>query len=461
MNAGRMAVLVVWALMGTAVAAESEAEGDDTLSKQSTGLLQARMTSEQKQLESAEAELVALRHELQKARARQAEVRGRKFDSARVAPLLARFQKDFSAVSDVTARGGLPTKDVYTRLERSSTDLYEAVAFELDEFFPQSMTQSQRTPQFEELFVDSKVTSLPSWNELQVLRVPQVGRESGMTPDLFIDQLRESLSQATEKAKTLTLAELERLFAQDQEAVAKAWQGIIDRAQVAIDLHGKQVKESQAAINALSAEMEARQVQKFETDGRLTWAIIIMVVVLLLLYLATLLFKPEVQQTIFNQRILVEMIGMAFLLLTIIILGTGEKIDRAVLGTLLGTVGGYIFGQQQARRGGEAQPAPQPVPAGPPQPTAPQPVAQPAAPQPAASGVAQPPAAQPVAQPPAVQAAAQEGAQAPAPAPTSLAPAQAAVMLQQAALPEVASSVPVPPSTGDTALAPTAPPAGK
>ncbi|WP_205525555.1 hypothetical protein [Pyxidicoccus trucidator] len=418
-----MAVLVVvWGLMGTAVAAEPSDDTDDALEKLSTGLLQARMASEQKRLEAAESELTALRHELQKARARQTDVRARKFDAATVAPLLARFQKDFAAVTEVTSRGGLPVKDVYARLERSATELYNAQAFALDSYFPQTMTQGQRTPLSDELYGDAKVASLPSWNELQVLQFPQLGRDSGMTPDVFIEQMKESLSSATERAKTLSMGELERLFAQDQEAVAKVWQGVIDRTQATIDLHGKQVKDSQSAIDKLSVALDAREVQKFETDGRLTWAIIIMVVVLLLLYLATLLFKPEVQQTIFQQRILVEMIGMAFLLLTIIILGTGEKIDRAVLGTLLGTVGGYIFGQQQARRGADPQPAAQPVASGPPQPTAEQPATQPVA-----SAPAQPVAQQPApvsAQPPVV---------APVqPAPVSAAPAQAAALLQQA-----------------------------
>lgn len=442
MNAGRMAVLVFFGLMGTALAAEPSEDVGEELSKQSTGLLQSRMSSEQKHLEAAESELTVLRHELQKARARQAEVRAQKLDSMKLSPLLARFQKDYTAVNDVAARGGLPTKEVYSRLERSSNELFDAMAFALADFMPRYLGDEQRTPLLDEVYGEPRRVPLPSWSELQMLRFPQVGRDSGMTPDVFVEQMREALAGATERARTLSMGELERLFTQDQEAVAKAFQGIIDRAQAGIDMRGKQVKDSQAAIDRLSAALDARQVQKFETDGRLTWAIIIMVVVLLLLYLATLLFSPEVQQTIFHQRILVEMIGMAFLLLTIIILGTGEKIDRAVLGTLLGTVGGYIFGQQQARRGApDTQPAPQPVPSGPPQP------------------VAQPPAAQqqtPVnSQPPVAT----------APAPVNLAPAQAAVLLQQAAQPGVAPEVqpdaPVPPLAEAAAPASATPAAGK
>ncbi|QSQ21935.1 hypothetical protein JY651_43460 [Pyxidicoccus parkwayensis] len=361
MNAGRMAVLLVWSLMGTALAADSE-HGDEDLSKQSTGLIQARMSTEQKRLESAESELTVLGHELQKARARQAEVQAQKLDTVKLAPLLARFQKDFTAVTDATAKGGLPTKDAYSRLERSANELYDAMVFALADLMPRYFDEAQRIPLLDELYGEPRRSQLPSASELLVLRLPQATRDSGMTPDVFIDQMKEALASAAERARTLSIGELDKLFTQDQEAATKVWQGVIDRTQVAMEVRSKQVKDSQTAIDALSAELDARQVKKFETDGRLTWAIIIMVIVLLLLYLATLLFKPEVQQTIFNQRILVEMIGMAFLLLTIIILGTGEKIDRAVLGTLLGTVGGYIFGQQQARRNAtDTQPAAQPT----------------------------------------------------------------------------------------------------
>jgi hypothetical protein len=86
--------------------------------------------------------------------------------------------------------------------------------------------------------------------------------------------------------------------------------------------------------------------EKSRTDNKLTYAIYFMVAALIILYVATLFAREKIQTTIFENRTLVEMIGMAFLLLTIIILGTGEKMDRSVLGALLGTVGGYIFGQQ-------------------------------------------------------------------------------------------------------------------
>lgn len=91
--------------------------------------------------------------------------------------------------------------------------------------------------------------------------------------------------------------------------------------------------------------------EKSTTDNKLTYAIYCMVAALVVLYVATLFAHEKIQSAIFEHRTLVEMIGMAFLLLTIIILGTGEKMDRSVLGALLGTVGGYIFGQQTRSSG--------------------------------------------------------------------------------------------------------------
>lgn len=100
-----------------------------------------------------------------------------------------------------------------------------------------------------------------------------------------------------------------------------------------------------SAIETYTTEIENRD-EKDNIHDWLSIATLCMVGALVLLYVVTLFANAHTQSLVFRQRILVEMIGMGFLLLTIIILGTGEKIEKAVLGTLLGTVAGYIFGQQ-------------------------------------------------------------------------------------------------------------------
>lgn len=117
-----------------------------------------------------------------------------------------------------------------------------------------------------------------------------------------------------------------------------------------------QIKKTIQYMNEILIELDEREKrEKNEIDSLLVWAIVGMVAVLYMLYLTTRIFNHQVQKVIFEQRTLVEIVGMAFLLLTIIILGTGEKIDRSVLGTLLGTIAGYIFGTQLRPRASKNQ----------------------------------------------------------------------------------------------------------
>jgi hypothetical protein len=63
--------------------------------------------------------------------------------------------------------------------------------------------------------------------------------------------------------------------------------------------------------------------------------------------------------------------SMAFILLTIIILGNTDKLDRQALGPLLGTTAGYIFGKGIASATTDANrnrqtPPPPPPPTAPP-----------------------------------------------------------------------------------------------
>lgn len=87
------------------------------------------------------------------------------------------------------------------------------------------------------------------------------------------------------------------------------------------------------------------------TDIRLVYAVYGMIAVLLCLFLGLKVFSDDVAKSLIVNRSLVEVVGMAFMLITIIILGTGEKLSKEILGTLLGTIAGYVFarGTEDAR----------------------------------------------------------------------------------------------------------------
>lgn len=100
----------------------------------------------------------------------------------------------------------------------------------------------------------------------------------------------------------------------------------------------------------LEKQDEAR---RESTDIRLVYAVYGMIAVLLFLFLGLKVFSDDVAKSLIVNRSLVEVVGMAFMLITIIILGTGEKLSKEILGTLLGTIAGYVFarGTEDARAG--------------------------------------------------------------------------------------------------------------
>lgn len=89
--------------------------------------------------------------------------------------------------------------------------------------------------------------------------------------------------------------------------------------------------------------MQETEARKAQTDQSLVWAVYGMITVLLLLFLGLKVFTDAVAISLIENRSLVEVVGMAFMLITIIILGTGQKISSEIIGTLLGTIAGYVF----------------------------------------------------------------------------------------------------------------------
>ncbi|HEX8821053.1 MAG TPA: hypothetical protein VF794_14085 [Archangium sp.] len=189
-----------------------------------------------------------------------------------------------------------------------------------------------------EVYADDGIryTSKIPWEQLFALRNLDLANEKEPVIAEHVKSLQRTLSSITVEA-----------IAQDtdafRDAVKAAWSAVQGRINSAHDEREKRKKDLLEKLNELGSS-------QLQTDKLLIWAIIGMIFILFLIFLSAIkVASPETQRLIFSGRLLVELVGMAFLLLTIIILGTGAKIDRPVLGALLGTVGGYIFGQQVGR----------------------------------------------------------------------------------------------------------------
>lgn len=103
------------------------------------------------------------------------------------------------------------------------------------------------------------------------------------------------------------------------------------------------------AIDAKLAELKVseREAASAKTTGieKLFVAVYWMLAVLVVLFVTTIIARAKTGKDVIEDRTLVEFAGMSFLLLTIIILASVQLIAMETLGTLLGTMAGYVFGK--------------------------------------------------------------------------------------------------------------------
>ncbi|WP_257449624.1 hypothetical protein [Archangium lipolyticum] len=328
---------------------QAKANQNEEIEEKPSGALQRILLArEQKRMDLAETEIHALKTELQKARNNIVGIEARQLDATAVATALEQFRNDFQALSEVMVKDSAQTVPAYQKMEKSLNNLFQKCLFP-ENLLP-TIGERQRTIAALDALYDTSSwpREPPSWAALLPLSQLQRGLD-GVTP--AVSQIRSVVSGSTSFVNTtLSVPLLTRLYEQDKESVLDVWRRIADRAELGIKDREQQIEQSKKAMVELDNVAE-QQKKRSDTDATLSYTIWFMVLALVVLFIATRTFSPDIQALIFQQRTLVEMIGMAFLLLTIIVLGTGEKIDRAVLGTLLGTVGGYIFGQQMRARG--------------------------------------------------------------------------------------------------------------
>lgn len=112
---------------------------------------------------------------------------------------------------------------------------------------------------------------------------------------------------------------------------------------------GTPAAKAQEIYEKLSKELESieknNQVQS-SIDTMMTYAVYAMIVSIPLMFLTLRFFEKDLAKKIVDERVLIEVLSMGFLLLTVIILGTGRYLDTQALGPILGTIAGYIFGRK-------------------------------------------------------------------------------------------------------------------
>lgn len=154
-----------------------------------------------------------------------------------------------------------------------------------------------------------------------------------------LDNLLRDIEQADQ-------GRMEAVFNEIKAAAVKILAGL--DAKLAEEKRSKDAKwaDIQPQLARINESMRLKTEQKDALDKGLVWAIYGMIFALLLLFIGLRFFPADTAAKLIENRSLVEIMSMAFILLTIIILGTGDKLGKETLGTLLGTIAGYIFGQK-------------------------------------------------------------------------------------------------------------------
>lgn len=146
--------------------------------------------------------------------------------------------------------------------------------------------------------------------------------------------------------KDITAANLRGAFDALKQRSIQVVDALIGKAgEIRADLVKKQDSKKEE-LKKLDNQLNQLAEQRAIVDQRLIYSVYAMIGSLVVLFFLVRFFTKEIQHAIIDNRVLVEVVAMAFLLLTIIILATGSKLEPQALGTLLGTIAGYIFGRR-------------------------------------------------------------------------------------------------------------------
>lgn len=127
---------------------------------------------------------------------------------------------------------------------------------------------------------------------------------------------------------------------------------LLQRVESEISNRQTQIKANDEKLANLDKALAEKQTSQNALDQSLVYSIWGMIAALTVLFISLRFFPEAIALRMIQDRSVVEVMSMAFILLTIIILGTGDRIGKEALGTLLGTIAGYIFG----RKMGESSP---------------------------------------------------------------------------------------------------------
>lgn len=129
----------------------------------------------------------------------------------------------------------------------------------------------------------------------------------------------------------------------------------IEIVSAAISAVDTKIKEMESSLKSLSAKrislINALQKSTALSDQLLTWAAPGLGLIVIILLIAPRCYSADVQKTVFNTDVIIQLLTVFLLTTVILILGIAGKIPENALGTLLGGISGYVLGRTTNRTG--------------------------------------------------------------------------------------------------------------
>ncbi|GAA4279306.1 coiled-coil domain-containing protein [Aquimarina mytili] len=279
---------------------------------------------------------------LQIAQARSEKIKGVTFNKNQIKERLKTLKTNLIKIKSELETG----KIKYASLEHLTTPYEDIINFirkdirralYYNEYSYNGNSKSQFSEYIETLPLDKKFDTKPTVDFLPILNKYWGFRYRNK----IIEMQGEEIIKLTSEIEALDISKIEALFDEYKTFQLE----IVDFISEEVNEKIQSLKDDKKKIEKQIAEVDKSLGGQQEINNKLVYAVYLMIVALVVLFMGLYFFQIEIAGKIIEKRSLVEVISMAFMLITIIILGTGDRIGNETLGTLLGTIAGYIFGR--------------------------------------------------------------------------------------------------------------------
>lgn len=300
------------------------------------------LTSEVSDLEKNRKKLQDFRNKVDNARKK---LQGVSYDQAQAAKLLTKLDSLLSPPTK-SGLGGSPVKSL--AITRSIAIAISDIAGQMQDI----VESPQKAMQPLSGFVSTRPYDSPSSTNPAIMEILQsVGslsfEEINSIPTDLLYLRSESANPIKPEDLQSSLQKLQngglkRLYEKRYLDVQEYLNNLSQAANSKADELENELKSKSIELRNLGTQIEQKQAStEWAGDSirALLW-------VLGALFASLLLFPQRVVIEIIRERLLIELLSMAFLLLTIIVLSVGGALKAEALGTLLGTIAGYLLGRR-------------------------------------------------------------------------------------------------------------------